>query len=208
MGIVASRLIENYYRPTVVLTRSGENYAGSVRSVKGFNVYEALEACKTHMIQFGGHKYAAGLTLKETQLAAFKAAFEKQVEDTILPEQRAPVILYDLAIPIEEVNHKLYRIVEQMAPFGPKNMRPVFCSTNCVDSGQSKIVGKDQSHLRLSVQTPNGSLVGIGFSMAMHHDYIKSGAPFDLLYTLDENEWNGSVSLQLKIKAIRPKETV
>jgi hypothetical protein len=93
-----------------------------------------------------------------------------------------------------------------MAPFGPKNMRPVFCSTNCVDSGQSKVVGKDQSHLRLSVQIPNGPLIGIGFSMAKHYDYIKSGGPFDLLYTLDENEWNGSVSLQLKIKAIRPKE--
>lgn len=206
VGIVASRLIENYYRPTVVLTRSGENYAGSVRSIKGFNVYEALEACKDHMIQFGGHKYAAGLTLKENQLTHFKTAFEKQVEESILPELRTPVILYDLAIPIEEVNHKLYRIVEQMAPFGPKNMRPVFCSTNCVDSGQSKVVGKDQSHLRLSVQTPNGPLIGIGFSMAKHYDYIKSGGPFDLLYTLDENEWNGSVSLQLKIKAIRPKE--
>ena len=206
VGIVASRLIENYYRPTVVLTRSGENYAGSVRSIKGFNVYEALEACKDHMIQFGGHKYAAGLTLKENQLTHFKTAFEKQVEESILPELRTPVILYDLAIPIEEVNHKLYRIVEQMAPFGPKNMRPVFCSTNCVDSGQSKVVGKDQSHLRLSVQTPNGPLIGIGFSMAKHYDYIKSGGPFDLLYTLDENEWNGSISLQLKIKAIRPKE--
>lgn len=205
VGIVASRLIENYYRPTVVLTKSGENYAGSVRSVKGFNVYEALAACKAHMIQFGGHKYAAGLTLNKSQLAAFKMAFEKQVEVTILPEQRTPVMLYDLVLPIEEVNHKLYRIIEQMAPFGPKNMRPVFCSTNCVDSGQTRLVGKDQSHLRVSVQTPNGSLIGIGFSMAKHYDYIKSGAPFDLLYTLDENEWNGSVSLQLKIKAIRPK---
>ena len=205
VGIVASRVIENYYRPTVVLTQSGENYVGSVRSVKGFNVYNALEACKAHMIQFGGHKYAAGLSLKKTQLTAFKTAFEKQVEATILPEQKTPVITYDLALPIEEVNHKLYRIVAQMAPFGPKNMRPVFCSTNCIDSGQSKIVGQDQSHLRLSVQTVNGPLVGIGFGLADHFEYIKSGAAFDLLYTLDENEWNGTSSLQLKIKAIRPK---
>ena len=205
VGIVASRVIENYYRPTVVLTQSGENYVGSVRSVKGFNVYNALEACKAHMIQFGGHKYAAGLSLKKTQLTAFKTAFEKQVEATILPEQKTPVITYDLVLPIEEVNHKLYRIVAQMAPFGPKNMRPVFCSTNCIDSGQSKIVGQDQSHLRLSVQTVNGPLVGIGFGLADHFEHIKSGAAFDLLYTLDENEWNGTSSLQLKIKAIRPK---
>ena len=206
VGIVASRLIENHYRPTVVLTQSGENYVGSVRSVKGFNVYNALEACKAHMLQFGGHKYAAGLTLHKDQLKAFKAAFEKQVETTILPEQKTPVLPYDLMLPIEEVNHKLYRIVAQMAPFGPKNMRPVFCSTNCVDSGQSKVVGKDQSHLRLSVQTANGPLVGIGFGMANHFEHIKSGAAFDLLYTLDENEWNGTISLQLKLKAIRPKE--
>ncbi|MCH1418044.1 MAG: single-stranded-DNA-specific exonuclease RecJ [Flavobacteriaceae bacterium] len=206
VGIVASRLIENHYRPTVVLTQSGENYVGSVRSVKGFNIYNALDACKAHMLQFGGHKYAAGLTLHKDQLTTFKAAFEKQVETTILPEQKTPVLLYDLVLPIEEVNHKLYRIVAQMAPFGPKNMRPVFCSTNCVDSGQSKVVGKDQSHLRLSVQTANGPLVGIGFGMANHFEHIKSGAAFDLLYTLDENEWNGTISLQLKLKAIRPKE--
>ena len=205
VGIVASRVIENYYRPTVVLTQSGENYVGSVRSVKGFNVYNALEACKGHMIQFGGHKYAAGLSLKKAQLTAFKTAFEKQVEATILPEQKTPVISYDLVLPIEEINHKLYRIVAQMAPFGPKNMRPVFCSTNCVESGQSKLVGKDQAHLRLSVQTVNGPIVGIGFGQANHFEYIKSGAAFDLLYTLDENEWNGTSSLQLKIKAIRPK---
>lgn len=206
VGIVASRLIENYYRPTVVLTQSGENYVGSVRSVKGFNVYNALEACKAHMLEFGGHKYAAGLTLHKDQLTAFKAAFEKQVETTILPEQKTPILAYDLLLPIEEVNHKLYRIVAQMAPFGPKNMRPVFCSINCVDSGQSKVVGKDKNHLRLSVQTANGHLVGIGFGMANHFEYIKSGAGFDLLYTLDENEWNGTTSLQLKLKAIRPKE--
>ena len=205
VGIVASRLIENHYRPTVVLTQSGENYVGSVRSVKGFNIYNALDACKAHMLQFGGHKYAAGLTLHKDQLTTFKAAFEKQVETTILPEQKTTVLLYDLVLPIEEVNHKLYRIVAQMAPFGPKNMRPVFCSTNCVDSGQSKVVGKDQSHLRLSVQTANGPLVGIGFGMANHFEHIKSGAAFDLLYTLDENEWNGTISLQLKLKAIRPK---
>lgn len=208
VGIVASRLIENYYRPTVVLTRSGENYVGSVRSVKGFNVYNALLACKAHMLQFGGHKYAAGLTLEKSQLAVFKAAFEEEVARTILPEQKTPVILYDMVLSIDQIDHKLYRIVEQMAPFGPKNMRPVFCSKNCVDSGATKIVGSDQSHLRLSVQTANGPIVGIGFGLAQHYEEIKSGRPFELLYTLDENEWNGTITLQLKIKAIRPKKQV
>lgn len=204
VGIVASRLIETYYRPTVVLTQSGEYYVGSVRSVKGFDVYEALQACSAHMLQFGGHKYAAGLTLRLDQLAAFKKAFEAAVATRIRPEQKMPKLTYDLTISIDEVNHKLYRIIEQMAPFGPNNMRPVFYSTNCVDSGQTRVVGKDQSHLRLSVQTEDGSLVGIGFGMAQHFDYINSGAPFDLLFTLDENEWNGTVSLQLKVKDIRP----
>lgn len=204
VGIVASRLIETYYRPTVVLTRSGEHYVGSVRSVKGFNVYDALTACKAEMLQFGGHKYAAGLTLREDQLESFKAAFLHRVSRTILAEQKTPVLIYDATLSIDEVDHKLFRITEQMAPFGPKNMRPVFYSSNCVDSGQTKIVGKDQSHLRLSVQTANGPLVGIGFGMAAHYAYIKSGNPFDLVYSLDENEWNGNVSLQLKLKAIRP----
>lgn len=207
VGIVASRLIETYYRPTVVLTQSGEYYVGSVRSVKGFDVYEALQACSAHMLQFGGHKYAAGLTLRLDQLAAFKKAFEAAVATRIRPEQKMPKLTYDLTISIDEVNHKLYRIIEQMAPFGPNNMRPVFYSTNCVDSGQTRVVGKDQSHLRLSVQTENGSLVGIGFGMAQHFDYINSGAPFDLLFTLDENEWNGTISLQLKVKDIRPAAT-
>ena len=203
VGIVASRVIETYYRPTVVLTRSKENYVGSVRSVKGFNVYKALEACQAHMIQFGGHKYAAGLTLHEDQLTAFKQAFETVVAKTILPEQKAPTAVYDLALPIDEVNVKLFRIIEQMAPFGPKNMRPVFCSHNCIDSGGSKLVGKDSSHLRLSIQTAQGPMIGIGFGLGHHIDRIAKGNPFDVLYTIDQNEWNGQVSLQLRVKDIR-----
>ena len=203
VGIVASRLIETHYRPTVVLTRSDDEYVGSVRSVKGYDVHAALVACKAHMIQFGGHKYAAGLRLHADQLSAFKKAFEKQVSTTLSPQQREPKLLYDLAIPLDEVNAKMYRIIAQMAPFGPKNMRPVFYSRNCLDSGGTRIVGKDQNHLRLSVQTINGPIIGIGFGLAEHHAAIQSGQAFDLLYTLDENEWNGQVSLQLKVKEIR-----
>jgi single-stranded-DNA-specific exonuclease len=203
VGIVASRLIETYYRPTVVLTRSGDDYVGSVRSVKGFNVYDALSACKSFMTQFGGHKYAAGLTLHKDQLIAFKKAFEEKVSQSILPNQKEPVLQYDYNLTIDNVDTKLFRIIEQMGPFGPNNMRPVFLSENCIDSGHTKVVGKDNTHLRLSVQTEKGPLVGIGFGLAEFFPAIKKGNAFDLLYTLDKNQWNGKTTLQLKIKDLR-----
>ena len=201
VGIVASRLIEKYYRPTVVLTQSGEVLTGSVRSVVGFNIYEALEACQEHMIQFGGHKYAAGLTLKQEDYKSFKAAFEEVVAQRILPEQREPAFYYDLEIDFKAVTEKLFRIINQMGPFGPQNMQPVFKTAQCLDSGGSRAVGKDQSHLRLEVEDPSGiRFVGIAFGMAHHLTKIKSRVPFSILYTLDENEFNGRVSLQLKVK--------
>lgn len=204
IGIVASRLIENYYRPTVVLTKSEEVLAGSVRSVKGFDVYQALEACKDHMIQFGGHKYAAGLTLEETQLEGFKAAFEKAVQERILDSQKAPVMHYDAELTLNTISPKLYRILIQMAPFGPKNMKPVFVSHNCIDKGGSRLVGKDQDHLKLEMVDPNGTVIqGIGFGLGQHHSKVKQKNPFSILYTLDENEFNGIVSLQLVIKDIK-----
>lgn len=203
VGIVASRLIETYYRPTVVLTRSGDHYVGSVRSVKGFNVYDALNACKSYLIQFGGHKYAAGLTLHKDQLEAFKKEFDKEVNQSILPNQKEPVLRYDYSLSIDDVDTKLYRIMEQMRPFGPTNLRPVFLSENCLDSGYSKVVGKEGTHLRLSIQTEKGPLVGIGFGLADFFPAIKKGAAFDLLYTLDKNEWNGKTTLQLIIKDLK-----
>lgn len=204
IGIVASRLIENYYRPTVVLTKSEDVLAGSVRSVKGFDVYQALEACKDYMIQFGGHKYAAGLTLEETQLEEFKAAFEKAVQERILDSQKAPVMLYDAELTLDAITSKLYRILIQMAPFGPKNMKPVFVSHNCIDKGGSRLVGKEQDHLKLELVDPNGTVIqGIGFGLGQHHSKVKQKNPFSILYTLDENEFNGSVSLQLLIKDIK-----
>jgi single-stranded-DNA-specific exonuclease len=204
IGIVASRLIENYYRPTVVLTKSEEILAGSVRSVKGFDVYQALEACKDHMIQFGGHKYAAGLTLEETQLEGFKAAFEKAVQERILDSQKAPVMHYDAELTLNTISPKLYRILIQMAPFGPKNMKPVFVSHNCIDKGGSRLVGKDQDHLKLEMVDPNGTVIqGIGFGLGQHHSKVKQKNSFSILYTLDENEFNGIVSLQLVIKDIK-----
>ena len=204
IGIVASRLIETYYRPTVVFSVVGDTMVGSVRSVKGFNVYAALEACKEHIIQFGGHKYAAGLTIEKKHYESFKSTFEREVEDRILPEQRIPSVVYDIAVDLEELTPKLYRIIEQLGPFGPQNMRPVFRTNKVIDSGYSKAVGKDFSHLRLSVQTSNSPMIGIAFGRADFLPHIQTKQPFDLVYTLDENEWNGQVSLQLKIKDLMP----
>ena len=203
IGIVASRLIEKHYRPTVVLTKSGEVYAGSVRSVHGFDVYQALAACKDHMLQFGGHKYAAGLTLKPDQLQGFKTAFEKAVQTKITKDQQSPVIEYDACIGLDEVRPKMYRIINQMAPFGPKNMRPVFRINNCLDAGGTRAVGKDKDHLRLQLQTSSGVLSGIAFGEGSLSSEIQRGTSFDLLCTLDENEWNNTISLQLKVKSIR-----
>lgn len=207
VGIVASRLIESYYRPTVVLTASGDNLVGSVRSVRGLDVYEALAACADHMIQFGGHKYAAGLTLKKGSLASFRAAFEEAVKERITPEQLVPSLLYDATLTFNEVTPKLNRIIAQMGPFGPQNMRPVFRTEGVKDAGGCKVVGKDQSHLKLEVTDfSSAPISGIAFGMAEHIYKIKSQTPFEMLYTVGENEFNGIRSLQLKVKALRFKE--
>ena len=207
IGIVASRLIEHYYRPTVVLTQSEAVLAGSVRSVPGFDVYKALDACKDHLLQFGGHKYAAGLTLKEEQQEAFKAAFERFVQQNLLPEQRQPSVTFDLEVSFADLTPKLYRILRQMAPFGPKNMRPVFATYHCKDGGGSRLVGAEKNHLKLEAIDSNGTrFSGIGFGLGHFLPEIKKRKPFSVLYTLDENEFNGTVSLQLKIKDLKLEE--
>jgi single-stranded-DNA-specific exonuclease len=204
IGIVASRLIEHYYRPTIVLTKSEGILAGSVRSVKGFDVYEALEACKEHMIQFGGHKYAAGLTLDEGQLEAFKDAFERAVQERIQASQKTPMLFYDAVLTLDQITSKLYRILIQMAPFGPKNMKPVFVSHHCMDKGGSRLVGKEEDHLKLEIIDPSGTVIeGIGFGLGAHHRKVKQKNSFSILYHIDENEFNGNTSLQLVIKDIQ-----
>jgi len=204
IGIVASRLIEHYYRPTIVLTKSEAILAGSVRSVKGFDVYEALEACKEHMIQFGGHKYAAGLTLDEAQLEAFKDAFEQAVQDRIQASHKTPMLFYDAVLTLDQITSKLYRILIQMAPFGPKNMKPVFVSHYCMDKGGSRLVGKEEDHLKLEIIDPSGTVIeGIGFGLGAHHRKVKQKNSFSILYHIDENEFNGNTSLQLVIKDIQ-----
>ncbi|MDO7172061.1 single-stranded-DNA-specific exonuclease RecJ [Mariniflexile sp. AS56] len=204
IGIVASRLTETYYRPTLVFTKSNDKLAASARSVKGFDVYNALEACSEHIEQFGGHKYAAGLTLLEENYEAFKQAFEDEVSKTIDRNLLTPEIKIDSKINLEDITPKFYRILNQFAPFGPNNMTPVFMSENLVDTGYGKCVGEDKTHLRVTVtQPPSKSLVAIGFSMGDKFDLISNKKPFEAVYTIDENEWQGNVSLQLKLRDLK-----
>ncbi|MGO3707974.1 single-stranded-DNA-specific exonuclease RecJ [Mesonia hippocampi] len=206
IGIVASRLTETYYRPTLVFTKSGEKLAASARSVKGFDVYNALEACDDYIEQFGGHKYAAGLTLEEKNYLLFKSKFEKVVKENILAEQRTPEISIDILLDFNEINNKLMRILKQFAPFGPGNMSPVFCTKNVYDTGFAKAVGKDKSHLKCEL-VQEGSAVkfhAIGFGMADKLALLSDAKQVAIVYALEENHWQGNTSLQLKLKDIRP----
>jgi single-stranded-DNA-specific exonuclease len=207
IGIVASRLIETYYRPTLVFTKSGDKYAASARSVKGFDVYNALDACAEHLEQFGGHMYAAGMTLKAENYKTFKEAFEKQVSSTILPEMRTPEIEVDAEINFSDITPKLVRILKQFEPFGPLNMTPVFMTKDVKDTGYAKTLGADEEHLRLFVKQNNSDgIAAIGFGLGKKIDIAKNQNPFQLAYSLSENEWNGTVSTQLMLKDIKTNE--
>ena len=203
IGIVASRLIETYYRPTLVFTKSGDKLAASARSVKGFDVYNALQECSAFIEQFGGHKYAAGLTLLPENYIHFKNKFEEVVSKTIDKKLLTPEITIDVEIELSEITPKFFRILQQMAPFGPQNMKPVFKSTCVRDNGYGKKVGADETHLKLNVfqgdnkQTFNA----IGFNLGNKMDYVQD--EFDIVYTLDENEWNGYKSIQLVLKDLK-----
>jgi single-stranded-DNA-specific exonuclease len=207
IGIVASRLIETYYRPTLVFTRSGDKYAASARSVKGFDVYNALDACSEHLEQFGGHMYAAGMTLKAENYQTFKEAFETQVSSTILPEMRTPEIEIDAEINFSDITPKLIRILKQFEPFGPLNMTPVFMTKDIKDTGYAKTLGAEEEHLRLFVKQNNSDgIAAIGFGLGKKLDIAKNQTLFQLAYSLAENEWNGTVSNQLMLKDIRTNE--
>jgi single-stranded-DNA-specific exonuclease len=204
IGIVASRLIETYYRPTLVFTKSGDYYAASARSVRGFDVYNALEACSEHLEQFGGHMYAAGMTLKAENYEAFKNAFEKVVQETMNPELRTPEMEIDAEIDFSEITPKLVRILKQFEPFGPQNMTPVFATQNVMDTGYPKYMGANEEHIRLFVkQQHSDGFAAIGFNLAHKKDVIVNRNPFQMAYCIDENEWNGQISLQLRLKDIQ-----
>tara|TARA_R110002049_G_scaffold207188_1_gene377656 strand:- start:38339 stop:40027 length:1689 start_codon:yes stop_codon:yes gene_type:complete len=204
IGIVASRLTETYYRPTLVFTKSGQKLAASARSVRDFDIYNAIEACAEHIEQFGGHKYAAGLTLEEVNYEAFKKAFEAEVSKTIDKKLLIPEIKADAEISLKDITPKFYRILKQFGPYGPGNMTPVFVTNNLTDTGYGKCVGADKTHLRINVTQPNANqMVAIGFSMGDKFDLISEGKSFSAMYSIDENEWRGDVSLQLKLRDIR-----
>jgi single-stranded-DNA-specific exonuclease len=204
IGIVASRLIETYYRPTLVFTKSGDFYAASARSVRGFDVYNALEACSEHLEQFGGHMYAAGMTLKAENYEAFKNAFEKVVQETMDPELRTPEIEVDAEINFSNINPKLVRILKQFEPFGPQNMTPIFVTKNVMDTGYPKFMGSNNEHIRLFVKQNNSEgIAAIGFNLANKKDLVTNQKPFQMAYCIDENEWNGQLSLQLRLKDIQ-----
>ncbi|MGB7394784.1 MAG: single-stranded-DNA-specific exonuclease RecJ [Pricia sp.] len=204
IGIVASRLTETYYRPTLVFTKSGKKLAASARSVKGFDVYNALEGCAECIEQFGGHKYAAGLTLLEEQFENFKTQFEKVVSETIDPHLLTPEIKVDAAIDFRQITPKLIRILKQFAPFGPENRSPVFMAERLQDTGYAKVVGKSGKHLKLAVtQNGIGPIAGIGFNLGDKMSFIAGRKPFSAVFSLDENEWQGKISLQLKLRDLR-----
>lgn len=205
VGIVASRLTEHYYRPTIVLTQSGEVAAGSARSVAGFNLYEAIHACREHLIGYGGHFAAAGMTLAIDQVEAFQEKFEKVVANTILPDQLIPEINIDQEIRIGDINNNFYSIICQMEPFGPENLRPVFILRNVKDTGYSKIVKED--HIRFSVTDGKSTIAGIGFGLASKFPLMQLHKPIDIACTLDENDYNNHRTLQLRVIDIRATES-
>ncbi|MGB0879667.1 MAG: single-stranded-DNA-specific exonuclease RecJ [Polaribacter sp.] len=203
IGIVASRLIETYYRPTLVFTKSGDKLAASARSVKGFDIYNALEKCSEFIEQFGGHKYAAGLTLLPENYIHFKNKFEEVVVNSIDKQLLIPEISIDADIELSEITPKFFRIIQQMGPFGPQNMKPVFKTSSVRDNGYGKQVGADKTHLKLNiiVGADKKTYNAIGFGLGDKITTVKND--FDIAYSVDENEWNGVTSIQLLLKGIK-----
>jgi single-stranded-DNA-specific exonuclease len=205
IGIVASRLIEQHYRPTVVLTESNGKAVGSARSVKGFDVYEAINSCSDLLEQFGGHMYAAGLTMPLQNVAAFRARFEEVVRATIEPGQQVPEEEVDQELGFDGIIPRFVTILRHMAPYGPANMRPVFLTRGVVDTGMVRVLG--DAHLKMTLADPRDrqrTFPAIAFKMAHHEELVRSGKPFSVLYTIEENEWQGRTTVQLNIKDIKP----
>ena len=206
VGIVASRLIDHYYRPTIVLTQSGEYIAGSARSVAGFNVYEAIHQCRDLLLGYGGHFYAAGMTLEPSKVEAFRARFEEVVSASITEDMLIPEINIDAVVTLSDLKQSFFNIIKRMEPFGPENMQPLFMVSGVTDSGYSKIV-KDV-HIRFSVKQGNILFNGIGFNLASKFHLLQNGEPVDIVFTLEENEWNNEKHLQLKVLDLRRHEAL
>jgi len=206
IGIVASRLIETYYRPTVILTESNGFATGSARSVQGYDLYQAIEACSDLLESFGGHMFAAGLTLKKDNIQPFIERFEQYVNSTIREDQLVPRVLIDTELSFDEINEDFFRIMSQFQPFGPENMSPIFTTSGVYDTGNGKMVGSSGEHLKLELsQDPEGVkiLPAIAFNQANHYEYIRDKKPFDICYSVEMNEFRGNRNLQLNIRDIR-----
>jgi len=202
IGIVASRCIERYYKPTVILTESNDKVTGSARSVDGFDVYQAISQCADLLEQFGGHKYAAGVTLPTENVEAFRQRFEEVVKRTITQEQTKPVIKADAVIFLDEINERFFKIISQMAPFGPKNMQPVFVSEN-VFATNARVLKGDHLKFTVKQEGTDAAFDAIGFGLGDYMDLVDCGMRFHLAYTIEENEFRGITSLQLMIKDIK-----
>ncbi len=204
IGIVASRLIETYYKPTLVFTESNGKMVASARSVKGFDIHEALEKCSELIEQFGGHKYAAGLTVSKEKFEDFRNKFEKSVKNSITKDSLSPEINIDCEIDFKDITPKFVRILKQFEPFGPDNMTPVFLTKNVVDTGYAKPIGKNNEHLKMFIKQ-NGTqpIDSVGFGLGEKLNIVQGLKPFDMIYSIDENHWNGNISIQLKVRDIK-----
>jgi single-stranded-DNA-specific exonuclease len=201
---VASRLTESYYRPTIVLTLSNGLITGSARSVRDFDIYEAVDACSDFLEHFGGHKFAAGLSLKPENLELFSTSFETAVRERLQGIELFPVLEVDSLLPLSKINSRFYNVLKQFAPFGPGNMAPLFITKGVMDAGGSRIVGKN--HLKLSVVHPDiagGPFSAIAFQQGERFGLIEKQIPFNICYHIEENEWNGAVNIQLNVKDIK-----
>jgi single-stranded-DNA-specific exonuclease len=205
IGIVASRLTEIYFRPAVVLTRTDDIVTGSARSVAGFDVYSAIDSCRDLLENFGGHTYAAGLSMKVENVPEFKRRFEEYVDKYILPEQTNAVLTYEAKIDFKDVNYRFFSDLKRFSPYGPENPKPMFCTEQVYDYGTSRVVGREQEHIKLELVDSKSSRVmnGIAFGQSSQARYIKTKQAFDIVYTLEENSHKHG-EVQLQIEDIKP----
>ena len=208
IGIVASRLTEIYYRPTVVITRDGELATGSARSIAGFDVYSAIKSCRDLLVNFGGHTYAAGITLRWKDVPEFRDRFQHYVENHIMPQQTEATLDIDAVIDFKDITRKMHNDLKRFGPFGPENQKPLFCTKNVYDFGTSKVVGRDQEHIKLELVDSNSNNVmnGIAFGQSASARYIKSKRAFDIAFTIEDNIYKHG-DVQLQIEDIRPSES-